>query len=684
MEGARVGRKVAAAFAAVVLGAGACALACAPGFAHADTNAGTQIAVVQGTLPIDSDEAYDATLKATGYTARTSVQPLSADGEAGDAPASSPLLCGTPFTSRVPEGLAHRSFGAETLALKGEQPVNYQVGDTRTFFADGREPEGFSARVVAIGDNHTIWIEEGYDLFTDDELAQFATELDRAIAQVHEAFGTTERLDFDGDGKVAFVFHRFSEEMDYAAGYLDSVDLYTEEEWEQEPPEERCSYSNCLDMLHLNTVNASREDGTKYFSKDMIMLTLVHEFQHLVSFAQAGGTGDTWLEETFAQAAVGVTGLGEGMTSFMNHLFRVINNAQGVPFIFEGYYVPQEGISTAMSNAIYAQWYLFSRYLANQTEGFESPDGRLAGGDRLYKSVYDYQRDDEGLGANTTEHLIRVLEEIGYMGEGGVVRNRDELLANYHTAVLVRDTTGPYSLTNDPKSNPSFIDGATLVLVEMVEGAVPEAVRGGGAAVYVEMDRAELVRERGEGVQERMVDSPLPLTYTFEFSPPSESAVREGSLISVSSPQLALVDGSRLQYFFATEEEYNTTSAEYWVFQEYSGPLAFDPDRPIIGVRLVCDRGETFGSEGYFSLEASPSAPGEGEDPGSDPGFGAEDVPGLPGEPKPLVTGDGHEGVALAPTGDPLATASVALVALAAVSVLAIVAGRRRRDCRVG
>lgn len=632
--------------------------------APAPVEGATQVAVVQGTLPIGDEASHDASLMSSGYTKAAAARALSA-AAAEAAAGEDALACGTPFVDPLPEGLPLDS--ANALALDGEdvgQPkAAYQVGDARTFAAHDRPGEEFEAQVIATGDTYTIWEEKGCDLFAPSDLEAFAAELDAAIQKLYATFGDAARSDADGDGKVAFVFHRFGEDTGFAAGYFWSGDLLSKEDLGQIAPESAGS-TNEMDMLHLNTVN--KADGT--FDKDAVMSVLVHELQHLVNYAQTGGSRDAWLDEAFSQAAQAVTGYGTLESTNLNYLHVLLHNGVGVPFVFEGNYVPGASRS-AESVAAYGQWYLFSRYLANQTRGLSSEDGMLCGGDGLYKSVFDCERNGQGLGSCTKDALVKTLQALGYLGEGAgcAAKDFDELVLNYNTALLVRDKEGPCSLTNDPSANPSVVDGARIDLLSVVEGFVPEAVFGGGAAVYVELDRAQPTAGAGEGVQERIVDSPLPLDYAIEASPVEGSALREGDPISLDSPQLDMVDGSHLEYCAMSYETYEAKRLDEWVYGEYDGPIAFDPDAPVIVARLACDRG--WSSPAPFAYEVDAAKPEEPKEP---------QAPERPDAPPPAGEGGNADAFALAPTGDALAPATAALAALAAVALASALAARRR------
>lgn len=682
MERATAGRRIATVLAATVLGA--CALAAAPVVAHADED--TRVAVVQGTLPVSNRETLDSSLMTTGYVAKPAAQALSGVDALG-APDSDVLSCATAL--EAPESSApsfSSAVAASSSYARNGQTADYKVGDTRRFFARDRESEGFVARVAAVGELWTIWVEEGYDLFSDAVLEQIKNELDAAIPKTYESFGTADRYDLDDDGKVAFVFRAFG--VDYADGEFREEDLLTEKELEG-MGSAKPGFANSMDMLHVDIDVCKNPDGSRFFDRDRVMTVLVHELQHLICYAQTGGDGEMWLNEAFSQASAGIAGYGKRFEVDMSYLSTFIYNAVGVPFVCRGSEDPAAYLDSYERAATYAQWFLFSRYLANQTRGFESDDGQLRGGDEIYKSVFACKRNVDDFGACTEERLMETLQEIGYAGKGRTVETLDELVLNYNTALLLREKTGPYSLTNDPRANPSVIDGATMPLLMVAKGAVSQAVYGGGAAVYVELGRAERVGKPGNGVQEKVVDSPLPLTYEFEASPASGSALRDGDLIALDSPQLDLVPGSYLEYSLFTQQEFAATDPDEWRYRKYEGPIAFDAERPLVIVRFVCDCGES--QPAIVNYEVDVSNPGEGEEPNLKPDPG--DAGAGPGDDVPPPAGgdvsppagvdvpddSSDEGEAvLAPTGDPVASVALTFAALAAASVVALAVVRRR------
>ena len=490
---------------------------------------------------------------------------------------------------------------------------------------------------------------------------------------MYRSFGDAARYDVDGDGKVAFVFHRFGEDMAHAAGYFWSGDLFSKEELEQEGSE-YADFTNEMDMLHLSTTNKS----SGALDKDRIMGTLVHELQHLVNYAQTDGNGESWLNEVFSQAAMAITGYGETGASLMQGLWFSVYNGVGVPFVFEGWYAPGPEWGDVL-DITYEHWFLFSRYLANQTRGLASEDGTLRGGDELYKSVLACERDVEGSGSCTRETLAKTLEAIGYLGEGRAAEDFDELVLNYSTALLVRDRTGPYSLTNDPDADPSAVDGARIDLLTVADRFVPGAVYGGGATVYVPLDRAQRTAGAGDVVQERVVDSPLPLDFVGVVpSLASGSALCDGDPMVFSSPQLDTVEGGRLEYCTMSLQEYDETSQSEWTFQVYEGPVAFDADAPVVVVRPACDRGAFYPGVFFYEVDASDPGPVEPEEPAPGPvpdEEGGGDEPADKDEPAGADAG-GRAPSALAPTGDAAAGAAPPLAFAACLALAALAAAR--------
>lgn len=157
-----------------------------------------------------------------------------------------------------------------------------------------------------------------------------------------------------------------------------------------------------MDMLNMSSSSSA--------STEVMMSTLAHELQHLINYAQTGGNSDSWLNETFSQGAIAIAGLANATTVYeVPTLIRWANtNGSTYPFIFKNWYVP----SGSNSSVPYGSWYLFGRYLAHQTRGYEG------GGDAIYKTILSANSQEDGYKSSTIGDLEKALRDMGYMGEG--------------------------------------------------------------------------------------------------------------------------------------------------------------------------------------------------------------------------------------------------------------------------
>ena len=338
----------------------------------------------------------------------------------------------------------------------------YNVGDVKTIYSDyydGKEAD-FQIEVAAVGDTCTIWRSvEHREQLTTQQAELYAKTLDEDIHDTMEkAFGTWSNADVDGDGKTAFVFYPMS-----FAGFFYGADLFTKDEAEW-------ATGNVMDMLHMST--AANDTS-------VVLSTLVHELQHLINFAQTGGYCDSWLNETFSQSAIAVTGLSSSETVYEVPIPVDFANENGysAPFIYKDWYVPS---SEEMTSPPYGSWYLFGRYLAHQTEGMNG------GGNAIYQSILSQLTASE----IASEHYLDLgdledaLEEIGYIsGENGKASDIEEVITNYNIALYLREPSGIYSLSNNSES-PSNVDGVQVDKIFQTSAALKE-IPGGGAATLV-------------------------------------------------------------------------------------------------------------------------------------------------------------------------------------------------------
>ena len=652
-------------------------LAFAPQPAHAQPEA-NEVVIVQNMTPIGSAEEYDA-LFPSGYPSAD--KPLSAgnEGESTDegATGETPLCGARSFAPSDAETMSSlkQQIAADEPRITTAEKTDYQVGDSKTFRAAGR-PEGFTATAVAVGELFTLWVEDAEsDMFSADLVQRLAGKIDPVLRKVTDAFGSTVRVDLDGDGKTAFVFHRFPPETEVLDGYFTSIDLYTPEQLTAADLIEEASYTNAMDVLHLNVLNRKSLEG-------------VGEFD----------SSETWLNEAFSQAAVAIAGYGSTQKTRAQNLAVMVNLSGRIPpFVYEGSFVPDASLG-AGGTAVYAHGYLFSRYLANQTRGLPG------GGDSVYRSVFDAMRDERGLGQCTSESLMAALDNIGYAGVGDecAVASLDDLALGYATALFLREETGQHSLVNRAGSNPSIVDGLEVPLLSVPEPS--KSLQGGGSATIASLAASGAPdANAGSGTQTTFATSSLPVSYKIAANP-SSGPVKPGSQIALSSPQLASLPGAHYEVAtLTTYEQILNLSAPFLPLED---PLLFEPGVLAYAVRIASDRGTTphtvFGF--YETAEPDEGEGDQGDDPpgGDRPSDDAGDEPSggdRPSEGSPSGDGaqhpdsapddDGTDGArvrqmptkALATTGDgEVPTAALALTAAASLCCMALARCAKRRS----
>ena len=614
-------------------------LAFAPQPAHAQPEA-NEVVIVQNMTPIGSAEEYDA-LFPSGYPSAD--KPLSAgnEGESTDegATGETPLCGARSFAPSDAETMSSlkQQIAADEPRITTAEKTDYQVGDSKTFRAAGR-PEGFTATAVAVGELFTLWVEDAEsDMLPADLVQKLAGKIDPVLRKVTDAFGSTVRVDLDGDGKTAFVFHRFPPETEVLDGYFTSIDLYTPEQLTAADLIEEASYTNAMDVLHLNVLNRKSLEGVGEFDESLVPPMIAHEFQHLVNFAQTDGSSETWLNEAFSQAAVAIAGYGSTQKTRAQNLAVMVNLSGRIPpFVYEGSFVPDASLG-AGGTAVYAHGYLFSRYLANQTRGLPG------GGDSVYRSVFDAMRDERGLGQCTSESLMAALDNIGYAGVGDecAVASLDDLALGYATA---------------PDAN------------------------------------------AGSGTQTTFATSSLPVSYKIAANP-SSGPVKPGSQIALSSPQLASLPGAHYEVAtLTTYEQILNLSAPFLPLED---PLLFEPGVLAYAVRIASDRGTTphtvFGFYETAEPDEGEDPPGgdrPSDDAGDEPSGGDRPSEGSPSgdgaqHPDSAPDDDGTDGArvrqmptkALATTGDgEVPTAALALTAATSLCCMALARCAKRRS----
>lgn len=376
-----------------------------------------------------------------------------------------------------------------SLASEAESRA-YKVGDTKDFTTKNyinhdNVQTPFTAKCVAVTDHCTLWLDtkntENGGFLDEDTLVSFAAGIEAIYEKITTAFGDSNRIDVDGDGKVAFVFYPMTSIS--TGGCFSDSDLWTT--------------TNTMDMVNINS-RASKDGET--FAQGLAMGIMTHEWQHLINYSQTGGydfdeegktfnefdiRSDFWLNETFSQSATGVCGVSGDVPSTQfkkyNDFITLYDNSITVPFAFSGLFIPRTGLESV---GAYVNWYFFGRYLASQTAGYDG------GGDAIYKTVLNTDREDVreketgtvyNLGQCNNVTLVKALTDMGYMGsgEGAVVQDFDELLTNYNLASFFRLSSGAYTLGTQEELGNVDLNDLKRPKVNTIAESPPEPARRG-------------------------------------------------------------------------------------------------------------------------------------------------------------------------------------------------------------
>jgi len=273
-------------------------------------------------------------------------------------------LQGSPCTADSADGMSIIDIDSEVKTHSGtfSEPADaerlgecggdYTVGSIKSFFVDPYySPNGEGAMLfecLAVGEHCRVWsLPSGYDngwalQDIDVSLAdELTSEFDAKYPLLHENFGSDDYADwYAGDGRLNILCYNIEE--GWVPGNTSSVGGYFSSE--------TCLYSH-EPMIHLDTYpTISRGSGET--SLNTARRVLMHEYTHLITYAQTCGTED-WLEEVMASAAEEVCYPGSCITA-------------RIPFwdaSLEGYSMFNWSGEIPQVGALYARGALFGQYL---------------------------------------------------------------------------------------------------------------------------------------------------------------------------------------------------------------------------------------------------------------------------------------------------------------------------------
>ncbi|MBQ3033975.1 MAG: hypothetical protein IJD28_06315 [Deferribacterales bacterium] len=213
----------------------------------------------------------------------------------------------------------------------------YSVGDIWRNVNIGQDDRVIDAECIGISPHAYFFIETGVEKPSANILQDMMDGFEDIYSVMHEKFGVEN--DVDGNGKVIIMLYR-GQRKDLC-GYFDPMDKFSAVD---------VPLSNEADIFYVNDI---------YIELDfnIVMATLAHEFQHMISIDNRHNMGldylDVWIEEGLAMQAEHFTG----------YFFKQKADYLGYYF---GNYGDTNLLHWTSSVTNYAYSYLFLRYLVEQ------------------------------------------------------------------------------------------------------------------------------------------------------------------------------------------------------------------------------------------------------------------------------------------------------------------------------
>ncbi len=178
---------------------------------------------------------------------------------------------------------------------RSEDPVNYDVGDRKTFWAfnnDNNQPYQVEAKLGCESDHLYFWIGENV-YYSTSELQSLCDSFENEIyPTTQNFFGSEWSPGVDND---IHIYVLFAEGMGSVGGYFSPSDSYLPEVHE---------YSNAHEIIFISADYNSLDAEYTYG-------VLAHEFQHMIHFYQDINE-DGWVNEGFSELAALLNGFDPG------------------------------------------------------------------------------------------------------------------------------------------------------------------------------------------------------------------------------------------------------------------------------------------------------------------------------------------------------------------------------------
>ncbi len=198
----------------------------------------------------------------------------------------------------------------------GDVAHNFSTGDVWEnvyFLKDNIYQKNRSLKCISVTNNVIVMVDSSVS--ATSRMNEIAAFFEEKLDTFSSVFGT--HLDIDGNERVILAFVPLGTDV---LGYVSSIDLFGKEKY---------TYSNEADIIYLSSDTLSDDS---YFEQTKV--SVMHEYQHLVSFSNTVRKGSTsfmptWMNEGFSMMAEYYTGesvAGKRASNFALYALMTLGN----------------------------------------------------------------------------------------------------------------------------------------------------------------------------------------------------------------------------------------------------------------------------------------------------------------------------------------------------------------------
>ncbi len=346
------------------------------------------------------------------------------------------------------------SYSTEDYSVGNTKTLNVQITPSSSTLS----PVNFE--VIATREHCTVWTPTGDDYSPISTAAaqtlaeEFDTQYDIMVAAYGSPMEDNGFADPDGDGKIALICYDIHNGINsngtYVAGYFFAGDMLSSSG----------SSGNNIDALHIDSA-AGMGNGNNVARS---YSTLVHEFQHLINFVNAGYMA-------YSRDSGGAV---YGTPTFLNE-----GLSESAEFLIYNDYGRVETFNSSSTNAPVTDWegtlssysmvFLFMQYLRTQYKDPNSEVEAERNGSALFKEII-------AIRSNFSRYAYPT--ETEFFTEVAKIFNTDPttLLENFFLALYLKQDSGVYGFDGE--------EWADSIDPKLYTNSVAPDIKPGGAIFY--------------------------------------------------------------------------------------------------------------------------------------------------------------------------------------------------------